>query len=145
MHLRAGSSASICILQPNRRGAGLSDGGSQSPEYSSHSISYSVVSDSLQPHGPEPTRLLSVHGIPQAGMLEGVAISFSRGSSLTKERTPGLPHGRQILYHHVKNDSEPPGKPNSFGAHPFPHIPQDWQLASSNCKGDVGMPSPFTP
>ena len=34
----------------------------------------------------------SVHGIPQAGGLEWVAISFSRGSS-------HVLHGRQILYH----------------------------------------------
>ena len=34
----------------------------------------------------------SVHGIPQAGVLEWVAISFSRGSS-------HVLHGRQILYH----------------------------------------------
>ena len=35
----------------------------------------------------------SVHGILQAGILEWVASSFSRGSN------PGLPHCRQILYH----------------------------------------------
>ena len=41
----------------------------------SGSVSHSVVSDSLQPHGPGS----SVHGILPAGILEWVAISFSRG------------------------------------------------------------------
>ena len=36
----------------------------------------SVVSDSVRPHGLQPTRL-SVHGILQARTLEWVAISFS--------------------------------------------------------------------
>ena len=36
----------------------------------------------LQPRGLWPTRLLSVHGIHQARILEWVAISFSRGSTL---------------------------------------------------------------
>ena len=48
--------------------------------------SHSVVSDSLQ---PMDCSLLSssVHGILQARMLEWVAISFSRGSSLPRDRT----------------------------------------------------------
>ena len=40
----------------------------------------SVMSDSLQLHGLQTTRLL-VHGIFQARILEWVAISYSRGSS----------------------------------------------------------------
>ena len=43
-------------------------------------FSRSVVSDSLRPPGPGS----SVHGILQAGILEWVAISFSRGSSQPK-------------------------------------------------------------
>ena len=40
-----------------------------------------------------------VHGIFQARVLEWIAISFSRGSSRPRNRTPGLPHCRQTLYH----------------------------------------------
>ena len=42
----------------------------------SWSVSYSVMSDSLQPHGPGS----SIHGIPQARILEWVANPFSRSS-----------------------------------------------------------------
>ena len=41
----------------------------------------------------------SIHGIFQARILEWVAISFSRRSSLTQGLNPGLPHYRQTLYH----------------------------------------------
>ena len=41
----------------------------------------------------------SVRGIFQARVLEWVAISFSRGSSLTQGLNLGLPHRRQMLYH----------------------------------------------
>ena len=41
-------------------------------------LSHSVVSDSLRPHGLQPTRLLCPE-ISQARILERVAISFSRG------------------------------------------------------------------
>ena len=41
----------------------------------------------------------SVHGIFQAGVLEWVAISFSRGSSQPRDLNLGLPHCRQMLYH----------------------------------------------
>ena len=34
----------------------------------------------------------SVHGISQVGILEWVAISFSRGSSLSGNSNPSLPH-----------------------------------------------------
>ena len=51
------------------------------------SVSRSVVSDSLWPHGLQPTGLLSVHEIFQARILEWVAISFSRRSSQPRDRT----------------------------------------------------------
>ena len=47
--------------------------------------SCSVMSDSSQPHGLQPTRL--PHGIFQARVLEWVAISFSRGSSWLRDWT----------------------------------------------------------
>ena len=40
----------------------------------------------------------TVHGVSQAGILEWVAISFSRGSSRCRDQTPGLLHCRQTLY-----------------------------------------------
>ena len=50
----------------------------------------------------------SVHGILQARILEWVAISFSRGSSWSKDWTHVSCIGRQILYH------APPGKPKFY-------------------------------
>ena len=41
----------------------------------------------------------SVHGISQARILEWVAISFSRGSSLPRDQTSVSCISRQILYH----------------------------------------------
>ena len=41
----------------------------------------------------------SVHGISQAGILEQVAVSASRGSSCPRDRTHVSYIGRQILYH----------------------------------------------
>ena len=40
----------------------------------------------------------SVRGIPQARILEWVAMPSSRGIFLTQGSNPGLPHWRQILY-----------------------------------------------
>ena len=47
--------------------------------------------------GCKPSRLLSVHGILQAGILEWVAISYSRESSQPRNRTHISCAGRQIL------------------------------------------------
>ena len=44
-------------------------------------LSRSVVPDFLRPHGLQPTRLLSVHGIFQARVLEWVAIALVEASS----------------------------------------------------------------
>ena len=41
----------------------------------------------------------SVHGISPTRILEWVAISFSRGSSWTRDWTQGLCMGRRIFYH----------------------------------------------
>ena len=49
------------------------------PSISRKKDSYLVESDCLWPHGLYPTRLIC--GILEAGILEWVAISFSRGSS----------------------------------------------------------------
>ena len=95
-------------------------------------FSRSVVSDSLRPHElqhacPSPTCCVqlfcdpmdcslsgsSVHGILQARILERVAISFSRGSSLAQGLNPGLPHCRQILYQ-LSHQGSPPLKEYLF-------------------------------
>ena len=47
------------------------------PDHSQGKWSHSVMFDSLWPHGLEPTRGFSIHGIFQARVLEWVAISFS--------------------------------------------------------------------
>ena len=47
----------------------------------------------------------SVHGISQARILEWVAISFSRGSSQSRDRTHISCIGRQILYHWATQES----------------------------------------
>ena len=47
----------------------------------------------------------SVHEIPQARILEWVAISFSRGSSWTRDQTHVSCIGRRILYHWVTREA----------------------------------------
>ena len=41
----------------------------------------------------------SVHGISQAGILEWVAISFSRGSSRPRDQTQVAYNAGEMLYH----------------------------------------------
>ena len=62
-------------------------------------LSLSVVSYSWRPHGLYSARLLSVHGIFQARILEWGAISSFRGSSRPRDITHISCIGRQILYH----------------------------------------------
>ena len=50
------------------------------------SVGLSVMSDSLRPHGLYPPGS-AVHGILQTRILEWVSISFSRGSSRSRDRT----------------------------------------------------------
>ena len=47
----------------------------------------------------------SVHEIPQARILEWVAISFSRGSSWTRNQTHVSCIGRRILFHWVTREA----------------------------------------
>ena len=53
----------------------------QEVKYVCLGLVHSVVSDSLQPLGLYGPPGFSVPGIPQARILEGVAIPFSRGPS----------------------------------------------------------------
>ena len=55
------------------------------------SESRSVVSNSATPD-------YTVHGILQARILEWVAVPSSRGSSQPRDKNPGLPQRRQLLY-----------------------------------------------
>ena len=57
----------------------------QGSKSSKVSVSYSVVSNSLWPHGSPPGSF--VHGILQERILEWVAIPFSRGSSRSRDQT----------------------------------------------------------
>ena len=58
---------------------------------------HSVVSDSLQPHGLQPTRLL--HPWDSPGKNTGVGCHFLlQGIFLTQGSNPGLPHCRQMFY-----------------------------------------------
>ena len=62
------------------------------------SVSHSVLSDSLQPHGLERARLLCPCDSP--GKNTGVGGNFLlQGIFLTQGSNPGLLHCRQILYH----------------------------------------------
>ena len=68
-------------------------------------LSCSVMSDSLQPHGPYSPPGSSVYGILQARIPGWVAIPFSRGSSRLRDRT------RSPILQADSLPSEPPGKP----------------------------------
>ena len=71
------------------------------------SVSRSVVSDSLRPHGLHPAKLLCPWNSP--GKHTGVGgHSLLQGIFPTQGSNPGLPHCRWTL------PSEPPGKPRSL-------------------------------
>ena len=62
------------------------------------SVSRSIVSDSLQPHGLQPSRLLCPQDSP--GKNTGVGLHFLlQGIFPTQGSNSGLLHCRQILYH----------------------------------------------
>ena len=60
-------------------------------------VSGSIVSDSLRPHGPQPTRLLCPWDSP--GKNTGVGChSLLQSIFPTQGSNPGLPHYRQALF-----------------------------------------------
>ena len=68
------------------------------PFAESESVSPSVMSDSLQPHGLKPTRLLCLWNSP--GKNTGVGCHFLlQEIFLTQGLSPGLLHCRWICYH----------------------------------------------
>ena len=70
-------------------------------------VSCSVLSDSLQPVDWSPPGP-SAHGVLQAGILERVAISFSRGSSQPRDQTRVSSIAGRFF-------SKPPGKSIKYG------------------------------
>ena len=71
----------------------------------SETVSYSVVSHSLQTHELYPARLLSPWDSP--GKNTGASIPFSKGSSRPRDQSNmGLPHCRADSL-----SSDPPDKP----------------------------------
>ena len=81
--------------------------------FKSESVSCSVVSDSLQPHGLlYPSRLFCSWYSP--GKNTAVGIHFLlQGLFLTQGSNPGLSHCRQILYH-LSHQWSKPKKPEGI-------------------------------
>ena len=61
-------------------------------------VSCSILSESLQPHGLQPTRVLCPWNSPSKNAGVGCH-SFLQGIFLTQGSNPGLPHCSQVLYH----------------------------------------------
>ena len=75
----------------------------------SESVSHSVVSDSFQPRGLGPARLLCPWNSPgkNAGMGRHCLLL---GIFPTQRSNPGLPRGRQMLYYLSQQGNREPGK-----------------------------------
>ena len=63
----------------------------------SESLSHSVMSTSLGPHGLQPTRFLCPWNSPGKNMGVG-SCSLLQGIFPTQGSNPGLPHCRRVLY-----------------------------------------------
>ena len=119
----------------------------------------SVLSNPLQPQGLSPPSS-SVHGILQAGILEWVAIFFSRGSFSPRDETCISCISRQILYclshqgsPRTPHDSRPKNKKrnvnrnnmitNSIKTFKMVHIKHCFQKIKGNKKrvGKGGLPT----
>ena len=64
----------------------------------SERVSHSVMSDSLQPHGLQSTRLLCPWNSPGKNIGVGCHSLLPQGIFPTQGLNPGLLHCRQILY-----------------------------------------------
>ena len=64
----------------------------------SETVSRSVVSSSLQPHGLKPNRLLCPWNFPGQNTVEGCHFLL-QGIFPTQGSNPGFPHRWQTLYH----------------------------------------------
>ena len=94
-----------CVFSSKSKREGKSDGTGQwlpqvpaSKRNLKWSVSPSVLSDSLWPHGLQPTRLLCPWDFPGKNNGEGCC-SLLQGIFPTQGSNPGLLHCRQILYH----------------------------------------------
>ena len=89
-------------------------------------VSRSVLSESLQPHGLQPARLLYPWNSP--GKNTGVGRHFLlQGIFPTQRSNPGLLHCRQIVYQRATREARGPGKLCSLLFHfpsPFPYTAQ---------------------
>ena len=78
----------------------------------------------------------SLHGICQAGILEWVAISFSRGSSWPRDQTRVSGIGRQFLYHWASRSKprDNGGQKSLAGDSPWGRKESDttWQLSNNH-------------
>ena len=77
-------------------------------------VSHSVVSNSLQPRGVKPTRLLCPWDSPGKNIGAGCH-ALLQGIFPTQQSNPGLPHCRQILYR--LSHQESPGNPLKWMGH----------------------------
>ena len=81
----------------NRAAVSKDDAGASLKSDTKCKWSCSVMSDSLRPHGLQPTRLLCPWDFP--GKSTGVGCHFLlQGVFPTQGSDPGLPHCRQMLY-----------------------------------------------
>ena len=81
-------------------------------------FSHSVTSDTCDPVDFSPPDS-SVHGISQARILDQVAISFSRGSSQSRDQTCISCFGRCILYHWATREALSKWLAISFDCYPL--------------------------
>ena len=83
----------------------------QNPAHLQQLMRSVILSDSLRHGGLEPARLLSVHGILQARILEWVAMLSLQGILLTQGLNPGLPHHPWMSHQGSPTSSLELGKP----------------------------------
>ena len=108
----------------------------------SENESWRVASDSSQPHGLEPARLLCPWNF-QARLLEWAAIPSSRGWELnsqlpfsTQGSNLGLSHCRQIL-DHLSHQGSPLWLPHNF--------PHNFQLRGPSITSELALLLPCSP
>jgi len=93
--------------------------------------SHSVMSNSFQPHGLEPTRLLCPWNSPDKNTGVGCH-ALLQGIIPTQESNPGLPHCRQIFL-----SFELPRKPLATKSRPTLCDPIDYSLPGSSVHGSL--------
>ena len=100
-----------------------------------HSVSHSVVSDSLQPQGLQPNRLLCPWNSPGKNTEVG-SHSLLQGIFTTQRSNLSLLHCRQILYC-LSHQGNPSSKPNYgllrfWASHELP-----WHLGHSDHSTEI--------